>query len=392
MEPWTTFLIVSMGITYLYKRWWQTKGEAVNKVTTLLSASNSPPLPRIALAIKLRAQALHVSYTYLENKLVVVGGGGALSCTSINYEIYWTLVGTFHFNQKITSCCHFSLFPQRFLPSSHFRFFLLSCLATVAMAWSCSCLPCGWCVMRRNLKTTKEEERWVTERIFFICHFLWKLRNATCLKTESQLVLIHLQVVQTLIMFAFSLQMFETTFHGRYIILLMGLFAVYTGLIYNDCFSKSFNIFGTAWDLDVSWGAIRFAYFWSYYIPPKQEKVSPAPVCKLPGECPREKKCPNKFAEFTAFVWDMFSHVIHVFISQHCVTKFNWSNTSAHAVSHIMPPTNSQNSFCPTRLFTVHVSHVFISQHCVTWFNWSNTSSQYLTVLHRSPWYLCKRP
>ena len=77
-----------MGITYLYKRWWQTKGEAVNKVTTLLSASNSPPLPRIALAIKLQAQALHVSYTYLENKLVVVGGGGALSCTSINYEIY----------------------------------------------------------------------------------------------------------------------------------------------------------------------------------------------------------------------------------------------------------------------------------------------------------------
>lgn len=72
-------------------------------------------------------------------------------------------------------------------------------------------------------------------------------------------------------------QIWQTFFGGRYLLLLMGLFSVYTGFIYNECFSRATTVFPSGWSV----AAMANQSGWRYDLYPSLPTQGPWPTVQL---------------------------------------------------------------------------------------------------------------
>ena len=167
-------------------------------------------------------------------------------------------------------------------------------------------------------------------------------------------------------------EVFNYFFNGRYLITIMAMFSIYTGLIYNDIFSKSVNIFGSSWQ--VKQGEDQILNMHENMINPKfHDEWYGSPYWF--GIDPVWQVSENKIVFLNAFKMkiSIILGVIHMTFG----VLLSYQNAT-----YFKRPLNIMAEFIPQIIF---LSCMFGYLSLLMWMKWTMYSGQYLVPIINIP-------
>ncbi|KAM8716196.1 hypothetical protein ACLKA7_003129 [Drosophila subpalustris] len=163
-------------------------------------------------------------------------------------------------------------------------------------------------------------------------------------------------------------EIFQIFFAGRYIILLMGLFSLYTGLIYNDLFSKSMNIFGSGWQNNYNTSTVTDESIKYLTMRPKTSNFKTYPL----GMDPIWQLADNKIIFLNTFKMKLsiIFGVIHMSFGV-CMSVINFIHYRKYASIFL--------EFLPQILFLLLLFGYMVFMMFFKWIVYNDTSTQVLS-------------
>ncbi|KAF3426302.1 hypothetical protein E2986_13346 [Frieseomelitta varia] len=161
-----------------------------------------------------------------------------------------------------------------------------------------------------------------------------------------------------------SSEIWNMFFSGRYIILLMGLFSIYTGIIYNDLFSKPLNIFGSSWNVTRFKPALENIKVTDFTLTPNEDYVqTPYPMGMDPGWILAENKI--IFLNSYKMKLSIIFGVVHMIFGV-CMSVVNITNFKRYSSLFL--------EFLPQLLFLVFLFFYLVVLMFVKWVIYDATS------------------
>ncbi|KAK9298335.1 hypothetical protein QLX08_008333 [Tetragonisca angustula] len=161
-----------------------------------------------------------------------------------------------------------------------------------------------------------------------------------------------------------SSEIWNMFFSGRYIILLMGLFSIYTGIIYNDLFSKPLNIFGSSWNVTRFKTILAYTNVTDFTLTPNEDYVqTPYPMGMDPGWILAENKI--IFLNSYKMKLSIIFGVVHMIFGV-CMSVVNIINFKRYSSLFL--------EFLPQLLFLVFLFFYLVVLMFVKWIIYDATS------------------